>query len=103
MEYKDKLKNARKTGEGIISRFQEKANYKMAIREGYDCPHCGAYHGYKIDDSGEPIYRLDKNVSHDIYETPSNIEFMCNHTGYSWTEDCECANCGKTYSQNNGC
>lgn len=99
MIYEEKLQEARRTGEGIATRFQEEANYKMA--NGLDCPHCGAYHGYKKDDEGKIIYEKDKVST--PYEIPSDIEWMCNNTGYSWTEDVKCASCENDYSQSNGC
>lgn len=88
--YEEQLKLSRKTGKGIVKRFQEKASYKYAIN-GFDCPHCNAKFG------GGKVLDID------IYETPRDIEFMCNNTGYSWTEDCKCGKCDAMYSQSNGC
>lgn len=102
MNYEEKLNKARKTGKGIVSRFQEKPNYKMAVGEGYDCPYCGAYHGYKMN-GNKCCYDKPCITNKDIYEIPNDIKFMCEHGEYSWTEDCKCANCGKMYSQNDGC
>lgn len=99
-QYEEKFKIARETGKGRVVRFQEKPAYTEAVNE-YDCPHCGAEFG------NHPNWgRTNKGgkiVDHNNYETPSDIEFMCNHVGYSWTEDCKCGNCGEMYSQSNGC
>jgi hypothetical protein len=97
-EYEEKLKIARETGKGIIVRFQEKSNYKMAVNN-YDCPHCGAYHGSKKEDK----WNTKGTKIGQQYETPEDIKFMCNNIGYSWTEDIKCSNCGEIYSQSNGC
>lgn len=74
----------------------------------YNCPHCGE----RFTEFLESVAPDDKvtrrlwehmGVDHNNYETPSDIEYMCNHIEYSWTEDCKCGNCGKMYSQSNGC
>ena len=100
MNYEEKLVKARETGEGIATRFQENPNFKM-VKSGFNCPHCGAYHGYKKDNEGNVIHEKDKASK--PYEIPEDIQWMCENTGYSWTEDCKCENCGNMYSQNNGC
>ena len=99
MSYSEKIKQARERKWGIASKFQEKENYKMS--DSFNCSHCGAYHGYKMN-GNEPDYSLEKKVV-DHYEIPSDIEYMSNHVEYSWTEDCKCANCGELYSCHNGC
>lgn len=99
MKYEEQIKKARETGEGIGSQFKEKSTHEMEKND--CCPHCGAYNGYKKDEDGKVIYSKEKIGG--VYEIPSDIEWMCNNTGYSWTEDCKCANCDKMYSQNNGC
>lgn len=101
MEYNKKIAEARQTKKGIVIKFQEKENYKLSPKGKYDCPHCGAYHGYKMN-GDKPDYSNGKEVV-DRYEIPSDIIFMYKHPGYSWTKDCKCANCGKMYSCNNGC
>ena len=95
MNYKEKIKVAEETGMVSDIKFQEKATYKMA--NGFDCPHCNAYHGNGKD---KKSIVDDKNN----YVTSIDIEFMCKHEdSYSWTEDVKCGNCGKMYSQSNGC
>lgn len=101
MNYSEEIKKARETKKGIARKFQENANYKLSTKGKFDCPHCGAYHGYKINDN-EPDYNSIVEIM-DKYEIPSDIEYMCNNAGYSWIEDCKCANCGEMYSRNNGC
>lgn len=98
-KYKKILRKARRTGKGMIEKFQEKSNFPMAVKG--CCPHCGAEFGCVWED-GKPI--KPSTQSKDIYETPRNIRFMCNAPGNSsWTEDCTCGNCGGRYSQNDGC
>ncbi|MGL6184800.1 MAG: hypothetical protein ACRC1T_05415 [Clostridium chrysemydis] len=84
------ISKAKKTGNGIVSDFQETPTYKEAINK-YDCPHCGA--------------RFWGGTSNVIkqYEITSDIEYMMENVGYAWTEDCKCLICGKLYSQHNGC
>lgn len=83
----------------LIIEFKEQATYKMAIN-GFDCPHCGAAHGNHVN-YGDTNNGRCKII--DKYEIPIDVEFMHKHTGYSWTEDCKCGNCGKMYSRGNGC
>ncbi|MGL4571731.1 MAG: hypothetical protein ACRCVJ_11780 [Clostridium sp.] len=99
MDYKEKLKETRNTGKGIALKFKENETYINAI-SGWDCPHCGAYMGDHPD-----YYDTNKGkvLIVDTYEIPNDIKYMCEKIGYSWTEDCKCGNCGKLYSQNNGC
>lgn len=103
MLYNEKLKEARETGKGIATKFQEKANYTIAIGGGFDCPFCSAYHGYKLDDNKEIISTFPSKVMSMPYELPTDIEWMCQNGGYSWHEDCKCSNCNHIYTQNNGC
>lgn len=98
--YQEELIESRKTGRGISVRFQESENHLPAINN-YDCPYCGAKYGEPT--GWEYSNKSKKIIISDKYETPKDIEFMCNHIGYSWTEDCKCGNCGKIYSQHNGC
>lgn len=89
------LCNSRELGKGYaLDKFQEEPTYTIGgdlLKDGYRCPHCKKHN---INKGAEVIKR---------YGTPNNIEFMFNHTGYSWTEDCRCALCGGLYSQKNGC
>lgn len=96
-DYKKQLNLAKKTGKGIACKFQQKPTYEEVV-DGYKCPYCNAEYGEasNCEDGGKPIV-------FDHYETPVDVEFMCNHVGYSWTEDCKCGNCGKMYSRGNGC
>lgn len=94
MDYKEILEKARKTGKGFANNnFKEKATYIKSgclIKNGYTCPHCQKHDGY-----------MDKVL--ESYETPEDIEYMCNKGGYSWTEDRRCNLCGGLYSLDNGC
>ena len=103
MIYEEELKKARETGKGISAVFQEKSNYKNCTEKSFDCPHCGAYHGFKLDDNKDIIFEVPKETVSKTYELPKDIEWMCNHEGYSWHEDCKCSNCNEIYTQNNGC
>ena len=97
--YEEALKLARETGNGVTARFQEKPTHKMA--RGFDCPHCGAYHGSKKENK----WNTQGTQIGDRYETPEDIEFMCGNedSSYSWTEDMKCSDCGEMYCRSNGC
>lgn len=89
------LNKVRETGKGYVNnKFKENPTHVMGgdlLKDGYWCPHCKQY---DMNKNSEVI---------DRYEIPSDIEFMFNHTEYSWTEDCRCKLCGGLYSHNNGC
>lgn len=92
--YKEGFKKAREIGKGKSFKFKEKPTYVMSedlLKVGYWCPHCKQYDFNKQDQV------IDR------YETPSDIEFMCDNVEYSWTEDCKCSLCGGLYSRDNGC
>lgn len=94
INYKEEFKKARETGKVIGQNFKENPTYVMSedlLKVGYCCPHCKQY-DFNIRD--EII---------DCYITPMDMDFMCEHVEYSWTEDCKCGLCGGLYSRDSGC
>lgn len=86
MNYEEKIKQAKETGKGIATRFQEAVNFTMAKE--WKCPHCGS---------------MDEESKSKPYEIAEDIKWMCENGGYSWHEDVKCKDCRQMYTQNNGC